>query len=135
MALGLSDRYRVVTFDPRGNSRSPLDAGPEDQQVEMHADDALRLIERLADGPALVFGSSSGALVALDLLPDPSACVRRTVGRAARRSGPVASEVPSTRGGHEGVTRPPAPPTPPDEEAALGGLYASLYMARASGLA
>ena len=64
----LSDRYTVVAYDPRGNSRSPLDGPLEDQRIEVHADDAQRLIDQFADEPAFVFGSSSGAQVGLDLL-------------------------------------------------------------------
>jgi pimeloyl-ACP methyl ester carboxylesterase len=65
----LSGDYRVVSFDPRGNSRSPLDGPPTDQRIDVHADDAYRLIERLNPfgGPAAVFGSCSGGLTALEL--------------------------------------------------------------------
>ena len=64
----LAHNYTVVTYDPRGNSRSPLDGPPEDQQIEVHSDDAMRLLETVSDGPALVFGTSSGAIVGIDLI-------------------------------------------------------------------
>ena len=64
----LAARYRVVSYDPRGNSRSPLTGPNVDQLIEMHSDDAHRLLAAVTDEPALVFGSSSGAMVALDLL-------------------------------------------------------------------
>lgn len=64
----LARDYTVVTYDPRGNSRSPLDGPPVDQQIEVHSDDARRLIETVADGPVAVFGTSSGAIVGLDLI-------------------------------------------------------------------
>lgn len=64
----LADDYTVVTYDPRGNSRSPLDGPPEDQQIEVHSDDAARLLKTVTDGPAAVFGTSSGAIVGLDLI-------------------------------------------------------------------
>ena len=68
LAQQLADRYTVVTYDPRGNSRSPLDAPPADQDVDVHADDAARLIAALGDGaPALVFGTSGGAQIGLNL--------------------------------------------------------------------
>ncbi|MEV3925976.1 alpha/beta hydrolase [Actinomadura coerulea] len=63
----LADRYTVVTYDRRGNSRSPIDGPPERQRVETHADDASRLLAEVADGPAHVFGNSSGAQIGLEL--------------------------------------------------------------------
>ena len=63
----LADRYTVVAYDPRGNSRSTLDGPPQDQQLDVHGDDAARLIEALGDVPAYVFGSSSGAMIGLNL--------------------------------------------------------------------
>ncbi|CAL9589980.1 putative hydrolase [Streptomyces sp. enrichment culture] len=69
LAAVLAGSHRVVTCDPRGNSRSVLDGPPVDQRVEEHADDAYRLIEHLAgpDEPVYVFGSCSGGLTALEL--------------------------------------------------------------------
>ncbi|NDU77197.1 alpha/beta fold hydrolase [Actinomadura sp. DSM 109109] len=67
LAGRLADRYTVVTYDRRGNSRSPLDGPPELQRIETHADDASRLLAEVADGPAYVFGNSSGAQIGLDL--------------------------------------------------------------------
>jgi pimeloyl-ACP methyl ester carboxylesterase len=64
----LANEYMVVTYDPRGNSRSRLDGPPEDQRIEVHSEDARRLVQTVADGPAYVFGSSSGAIVGLDLI-------------------------------------------------------------------
>jgi pimeloyl-ACP methyl ester carboxylesterase len=69
LAAVLAASHRVVTYDPRGNSRSVLDGPPVDQRVEEHADDAYRLIGHLA-GPGeavYVFGSCSGGLIALEL--------------------------------------------------------------------
>ncbi|MFD7340075.1 alpha/beta fold hydrolase [Streptomyces violascens] len=70
VADALADRFTVVTYDPRGHSRSPLDGPDVDQCVEVQADDAYRLLVRVApDGaPAYVFGTSSGAIVAVELL-------------------------------------------------------------------
>lgn len=65
----LAADHTVITYDPRGLSRSPLDAAATDQQVAVHADDAFRLLQHLSPAhPAKVFGSSSGAIVALHLL-------------------------------------------------------------------
>ncbi|MEU5286845.1 alpha/beta hydrolase [Streptomyces sp. CA-278952] len=69
LAAVLAADHCVVTYDPRGNSRSVLDGPPVDQRVEEHADDAYRLIHHLVgpDTPVYVFGSCSGGLIALEL--------------------------------------------------------------------
>src|SRR5712692_10623584 len=69
VARDLSARYQVVTYDRRGFSRSLLD-GPQDDdhRLSTDADDVRRLIEHLTDQPATVFGNSSGALVALEVI-------------------------------------------------------------------
>ncbi len=69
LASHLISQYQVVTYDRRGFSRSHLD-GPQDydHRLATDADDVRRLIEHLTDQPALVFGSSSGAIVALEVL-------------------------------------------------------------------
>ncbi|GAA1550526.1 alpha/beta hydrolase [Kribbella lupini] len=68
LAEVFAERYTVVTYDRRGNSRSPLDGEPEAQTIETHAEDARRLLEVVSPGErAEVFGNSSGAMIALDL--------------------------------------------------------------------
>jgi pimeloyl-ACP methyl ester carboxylesterase len=70
LAEQLADRYTVVTYDRRGNSRSPMDGPPEPQRIETHGDDAHRVLSAVADGagePAYVFGNSSGAIIGLEL--------------------------------------------------------------------
>jgi pimeloyl-ACP methyl ester carboxylesterase len=79
VAAMLSGAYTVVTYDPRGNSRSPLDGPAQDQRIDVLADDAKRLIEKVAGGPAYVFGSSSGAIVGLELVSRHPELVRRVV--------------------------------------------------------
>jgi pimeloyl-ACP methyl ester carboxylesterase len=69
VARDLSARYQVVTYDRRGFSRSQLD-GPQDSnhRLSTDTDDVRRLIEHLTDQPATIFGNSSGAIVALEVL-------------------------------------------------------------------
>ena len=50
VASFLTHDYTVVTYDPRGNSRSPLYEPPADQRIEVHSDDARRLLETVAAG-------------------------------------------------------------------------------------
>lgn len=67
LARFLAETYTVVTYDPRGNSRSIVDGPAEDWRADVHADDAARLLETVGSGPAYVFGNSAGALVGLKL--------------------------------------------------------------------
>jgi pimeloyl-ACP methyl ester carboxylesterase len=65
----LAAEYTVVTYDPRGNSRSRYDGDATDECVEQSAADALALIDAVAGHePAYVFGSSSGAITGLELI-------------------------------------------------------------------
>ena len=76
----LAADYTVVAYDPRGNSRSPYDGTPTDEQVDRSAEDALALIDEVAgDEPAYVFGSDSGAITGLDLIARHSERVRMLV--------------------------------------------------------
>ncbi|MFC6080406.1 alpha/beta fold hydrolase [Sphaerisporangium aureirubrum] len=79
MARLLAGRYTVVAYDPRGNSRSELTEPPGTQRIETHADDAHLLLKEVAGEPAYVFGSSSGALVGLDLITRHPGQVRALV--------------------------------------------------------
>jgi pimeloyl-ACP methyl ester carboxylesterase len=64
----LADRYTVVTYDPRDRSRSSsIGAAEEDWRADIRSDDASHLLAAFSQGPALVFGSSEGAQVGLDL--------------------------------------------------------------------
>jgi acetyltransferase/esterase len=65
----LAAHYTVVIYDRRGFSRSHLE-GPQDydHRLATDADDARRLIEHLSDRPATIFGSSSGAVIGLEVL-------------------------------------------------------------------
>jgi acetyltransferase/esterase len=67
-ADALADRYTVVAYDRRGFSRSRLDGPVPERRIETDSDDAHRLLNHLSAEPAYVFGSSSGAVVALDLV-------------------------------------------------------------------
>ncbi len=67
LAQRLADRYNVVAYDPRGNSRSIVVGAPADQRLDIHGDDAARLIEALGGGPADVFGTSGGGQIGLNL--------------------------------------------------------------------
>ncbi len=64
----LADDYTVVTYDPRGFGRSPIDDRDQDGEPDMLADDVWRVLEAVGDRPAYVFGSSGGAVTGLALV-------------------------------------------------------------------
>jgi pimeloyl-ACP methyl ester carboxylesterase len=63
----LADEYAVLTTDPRGINRSPVDDPDQDSTPQMRADDLSRLLTQLDAGPAAVLGSSGGAVSVLAL--------------------------------------------------------------------
>ncbi|MFC4591901.1 alpha/beta fold hydrolase [Sphaerisporangium corydalis] len=67
IAPELAEHYTVITYDRRGNSRSHLDGPSADLRLDQQADDAALLLKTLIDTPPHVFGSSGGAIVALEL--------------------------------------------------------------------
>ncbi|MEV6608799.1 alpha/beta fold hydrolase [Kutzneria sp. NPDC051319] len=75
VAAQLADRYKVVLYDRAGFARSPVDAVPADK-LAADVEDARSL---LADEPGYVFGSSSGAIVTLELLAKHPSVVLKAV--------------------------------------------------------
>ncbi|OBT98456.1 hypothetical protein VE01_03020 [Pseudogymnoascus verrucosus] len=76
----LSIHFTVACWDRRGFSQSLL-IGAQDfaDRLSVDADDACALIQHLSDQPAFVFGTSSGAIVAMQLLIRHPECVRALV--------------------------------------------------------
>ena len=64
LARRLGESYTVLTYDRRGHFRSAYD-GP--MSVAGHAADARAVIEHFGYSKALVYGSSAGAQIALEL--------------------------------------------------------------------
>ena len=75
----LAGDYTVLTTDPRGINRSPVDDPGQDSTPEMRADDLSRLVAHLDLGPAVVLGSSGGAVSALALVQAHPGQVRGVV--------------------------------------------------------
>ncbi|MEU6563260.1 alpha/beta fold hydrolase [Nocardia nova] len=63
----LANDYTVVTIDPRGHGGSILDDPEQDSTPRLRGDDLARIITHLGRGPAVVFGSSGGAVSVLAL--------------------------------------------------------------------
>lgn len=68
VASELADEFRVITYDRRGNSRSPRPAGWTTTSIAEQADDAAALLDALAARPAVVFGTSGGGTILVDLI-------------------------------------------------------------------
>jgi pimeloyl-ACP methyl ester carboxylesterase len=83
LADALASQYRVITYDRRGHARSRpacRAGGPgEPVDVARHAEDARQLLSQLAAEPAHVFGSSAGAVIALDLAARCAGALRTVV--------------------------------------------------------
>jgi pimeloyl-ACP methyl ester carboxylesterase len=78
LADELADEYKVVTYDPRGNSRTVSAVPLGDLVIEQQAEDAAALI-RATGQPAHVFGTSGGAQIALALAARYPELVRTVV--------------------------------------------------------
>jgi len=63
----LAKDFKVITFDPRGISRSPITEG-ETVSISMIADDVVALLDKLSLPNAHILGISFGGFVALDFV-------------------------------------------------------------------
>jgi pimeloyl-ACP methyl ester carboxylesterase len=63
----LATDHTVLTTDPRGVGRSPVEDPDQDSTPELRADDLSRLLAHLGAGPAVALGSSGGAVSVLAL--------------------------------------------------------------------
>lgn len=86
----LADRYTVVGYDRRGFSRSPVREEWQGEWVDVHTEDASRLLDAVAEGPAHVFGSSAGAVIGLALIGRHP----QRVGRLVAHEPPLAEVLP-----------------------------------------
>jgi pimeloyl-ACP methyl ester carboxylesterase len=100
---------RVITYDRRGYARS---GGDPVRKLSTHTADAAALLEFLQTPPAVVVGTSSGAMIALDLAvhrPAPGAGGRRARGPMAVHPSPSDGSAGQDLR-HHGVARSPWPP-------------------------
>ncbi len=67
-ADALADDHTVVTLDPRGIGRSPVDDPEQDSTPDLRADDVVAVLDALGADTADVFGSSGGAVTGLALV-------------------------------------------------------------------
>jgi len=64
----LAQRFTVLTYDRRGNSRSHFTDADPDIGIAAQMGDAVAVLDHHGMDRAHIFGSSGGALIALDLL-------------------------------------------------------------------
>jgi pimeloyl-ACP methyl ester carboxylesterase len=63
----LSDEFKVITYDRRANARSTSNS-PQNFEISQQSRDAVAAVIHAAGDPsAFIFGSSSGAVIALDM--------------------------------------------------------------------
>jgi len=75
----LAADHTVLTADPRGHFGSVVDDPEADSTPEARADDLARLIRHVDAGPAIVLGSSGGAVTTLALVQAQPELVRTAV--------------------------------------------------------
>lgn len=93
LASVLASQFTVITYDPRGNSRSVFDDGEqEDLDMNVCGDDAAVLLGTFLkdDTKAFVFGNSGGAQIGLNLTARYPALVAKLIAHEP----PCASLVP-----------------------------------------
>ncbi len=75
----LGDEFTVASYDRRGNSRSPRLPEGQPMSIADQADDAADLIEAFGIAPTLVFGTSGGGNILLELIARRPELVRAAV--------------------------------------------------------
>jgi pimeloyl-ACP methyl ester carboxylesterase len=95
VAERLADEFTVITYDRRGNSRSPKPAGWVKTSNAEQADDAAGLIAALQVAPVGVFGNSGGGAIALELLLRHPKLVRGAILHEPIVFNPVAAQLPA----------------------------------------
>jgi pimeloyl-ACP methyl ester carboxylesterase len=75
----LAEHYTVVTYDRRGQARSPVDPPQDSVDIARHADDAACVLAAVTDTAALVFGISIGAMIGLELTMRHPDAVRQLI--------------------------------------------------------
>ena len=64
----LASQYTVVTYDPRGSEHSTVTDRTEITTPELLADDVGRVLQTVSEEPAVIIGSSGGAVTGLALV-------------------------------------------------------------------
>lgn len=65
LAQVLAQNHEIIAYDRRNNGRSSQQPDWAETSVDQHAGDVVALLETLGTEPCVVFGNSTGALIAL----------------------------------------------------------------------
>jgi pimeloyl-ACP methyl ester carboxylesterase len=79
VADALASQHTVITYDRRGNSRSPRPAGWTTTTIDEQADDAAELLEGLDAVPTIVLGTSAAAGIVASLAVRHPAVLRGVI--------------------------------------------------------
>jgi len=74
----LSDEYKIITYDRRANARSTGNE-PQNFEISQESRDAVAVICAAGEDSAFVFGSSSGAVIAVDMAKTQPQAVKAIV--------------------------------------------------------
>lgn len=74
----LADEYKVITYDRRANARSTMN-DPQNFEISQQSRDAVAVLHAAGETSAFVFGNSSGAVIALDMVKTHPQAVRAAV--------------------------------------------------------
>jgi pimeloyl-ACP methyl ester carboxylesterase len=78
----LADEYKVITYDRRANGRSTMN-DPQNFELSQQSRDAVAVLHAAGETSAFVFGSSSSAVIALDMAKTQTQAVRAVVAHEA----------------------------------------------------
>jgi pimeloyl-ACP methyl ester carboxylesterase len=78
----LADEFKVITYDRRANARSTMNV-PQNFEISQQSRDAVAVLHAAGEDSALVFGNSSGAVIALDMAGTQPQAVRAVVAHEA----------------------------------------------------
>ncbi|WKA55703.1 alpha/beta fold hydrolase [Planococcus shixiaomingii] len=74
----LSNKFKVITYDRRANARSTMNH-PQNFEISQQSRDAAVIIRAAGEESAVVFGNSSGAVIALDMARTHPQAVRAII--------------------------------------------------------
>lgn len=78
VAERLADKYQVITYDRRGNSRSSRKT-PQNFEVGQQARDAVAVIKAAGHQSARIFANSGGAVIALEMAKSQPQAIRSLI--------------------------------------------------------
>ena len=74
----LADEFKVICYDRRANGRSTMNV-PQNFEISQQSRDAVAVLHASGERSAVVFGNSSGAVIALDMARTQAEAIRAVV--------------------------------------------------------